>query len=61
LNHNFACFIVLAYMQFGPLEGVVFADYGSDLGSGPKVPGKLDLLILFLSGICLYFVPRSLI
>lgn len=33
-------------MQFGPLEGVVFADYGSDLGSGPKVPGKYDLLIL---------------
>jgi len=26
-------------MQFGPLEGVVFGDYGSDLGSGPKVPG----------------------
>ncbi|GJM90510.1 hypothetical protein PR202_ga06797 [Eleusine coracana subsp. coracana] len=25
--------------MFGPLEGVVFADYGSDLGSGPKVPG----------------------
>ena len=27
-------------MQFGPLEGVVFGDYGSDLGSGPKVPGN---------------------
>nr|CAB3445976.1 unnamed protein product [Digitaria exilis] len=25
--------------SFGPLEGVVFGDYGSDLGSGPKVPG----------------------
>ncbi|CAN6246794.1 unnamed protein product [Urochloa humidicola] len=25
--------------MFGPLEGVVFGDYGSDLGSGPKVPG----------------------
>ncbi|KAE8788190.1 hypothetical protein D1007_37793 [Hordeum vulgare] len=24
---------------FGPLEGVVFGDYGSDLGSGPTVPG----------------------
>jgi len=27
-------------MQFGPLEGVIFGDYGSDLGSGPKVPGN---------------------
>ncbi|BAF08106.1 Os02g0196300 [Oryza sativa Japonica Group] len=25
--------------MFGPLEGVVFGDYGSDLSSGPKVPG----------------------
>ncbi|XP_039788602.1 outer envelope protein 80, chloroplastic-like isoform X1 [Panicum virgatum] len=25
--------------MFGPLEGVIFGDYGSDLGSGPKVPG----------------------
>jgi hypothetical protein len=32
--------LFLLYMQFGPLEGVVFADYGSDLSSGPKVPGK---------------------
>ncbi|KAG6523056.1 hypothetical protein ZIOFF_020215 [Zingiber officinale] len=25
--------------MYGPLEGVLFADYGSDLGSGPTVPG----------------------
>ena len=32
--------MLLLCMQFGPLEGVVFGDYGSDLGSGPKVPGN---------------------
>lgn len=25
--------------QMGPLEGAIFADYGTDLGSGPTVPG----------------------
>uniref|UniRef100_A0A0A9CR71 Bacterial surface antigen (D15) domain-containing protein n=1 Tax=Arundo donax TaxID=35708 RepID=A0A0A9CR71_ARUDO len=29
----------VSYRVFGPLEGVVFGDYGSDLGSGPTVPG----------------------
>ncbi|KAF3321404.1 Outer envelope protein of [Carex littledalei] len=29
----------VSFRMFGPLEGVVFGDYGSDLGSGPKVPG----------------------
>ena len=27
-------------MQAGPVEGAVFADYGSDLGSGSTVPGN---------------------
>ncbi|KAG1326747.1 Outer envelope protein 80, chloroplastic [Cocos nucifera] len=26
-------------LNFGPVEGVLFADYGNDLGSGPTVPG----------------------
>lgn len=26
-------------MQLGPVEGVIFSDYGTDLGSGPSVPG----------------------
>ncbi|XP_072966441.1 outer envelope protein 80, chloroplastic [Typha angustifolia] len=29
----------VSFRLFAPLEGVVFVDYGSDLGSGPKVPG----------------------
>ena len=27
------------YLQTGPVEGVIFADYGTDLGSGSTVPG----------------------
>jgi len=34
--------------QFGPVGGALFADYGTDLGSGPSVPGKTILLILSL-------------
>lgn len=30
-------------MQLGPVDGAVFADYGSDLGSGPTVPGTFLL------------------
>lgn len=30
----------------GPVEGAIFADYGTDLGSGPTVPG---LSLFFLS------------
>lgn len=26
-------------LQTGPLEAAIFADYGTDLGSGPTVPG----------------------
>ncbi|KAJ0988151.1 hypothetical protein J5N97_006507 [Dioscorea zingiberensis] len=29
----------VSFHMFGPLEGVLFADYGSDLGSGATVPG----------------------
>ncbi|KAJ4979038.1 hypothetical protein NE237_009818 [Protea cynaroides] len=29
----------ISFPLFGPLEGAMFADYGSDLGSGPLVPG----------------------
>ncbi|XAR60392.1 hypothetical protein NMG60_11033746 [Bertholletia excelsa] len=29
----------MAFPLLGPLEGAVFADYGTDLGSGPTVPG----------------------
>lgn len=38
---NFSLIVIFVFMQYGPLEGVLFADYGSDLGSGPTVPGKL--------------------
>lgn len=30
-------------MQLGPVDGAVFADYGSDLGSGPAMPGTSPL------------------
>ncbi|KAM0932349.1 putative bacterial surface antigen (D15), POTRA domain, surface antigen D15 [Dioscorea sansibarensis] len=29
----------VSFRMYGPLEGVLFADYGSDLGSGATVPG----------------------
>ncbi|KAK9170168.1 hypothetical protein Syun_002308 [Stephania yunnanensis] len=29
----------ISFPMFGPVDGVLFADYGSDLGSGPTVPG----------------------
>ncbi|WOK92947.1 outer envelope protein 80, chloroplastic isoform X1 [Canna indica] len=29
----------ISFGVYGPLEGVMFADYGSDIGSGPTVPG----------------------
>lgn len=29
----------ISFPMFGPVEGALFADYGSDLGSGPMVPG----------------------
>lgn len=29
----------IAFPLLGPVEGAVFADYGTDLGSGPTVPG----------------------
>ncbi|KAL3354174.1 hypothetical protein AABB24_018696 [Solanum stoloniferum] len=29
----------ISFPLMGPLEGAVFADYGTDLGSGPSVPG----------------------
>ncbi|XP_050223369.1 outer envelope protein 80, chloroplastic isoform X2 [Mercurialis annua] len=29
----------ISFPVMGPVEGVVFADYGTDLGSGPTVPG----------------------
>ncbi|XP_042514910.1 outer envelope protein 80, chloroplastic [Macadamia integrifolia] len=29
----------ISFPMFGPVEGAIFADYGSDLGSGPTVPG----------------------
>lgn len=29
----------ISFPVLGPVEGVVFADYGTDLGSGPTVPG----------------------
>lgn len=50
-------FLVLIFeflvLQFGPVEGVIFADYGTDLGSGPTVPGK------FLHGLAeSFFIPQ---
>ena len=45
--------------QLGPVEGVFFADYGTDLGSGSTVPGMFvcvcDFLIHYLGcWFCLY-------
>lgn len=33
------CPLLFFPLQLGPVEGVIFADYGTDLGSGPTVPG----------------------
>lgn len=33
----------LCILQYGPLGGALFADYGTDLGSGPTVPGRFYL------------------
>ena len=40
------CFMLFAVVQRGPVEGVIFADYGHDLWSGPNVPGKFFLVNL---------------
>ncbi|KAH1104787.1 Outer envelope protein 80, chloroplastic [Glycine soja] len=29
----------ISFPMYGPVEGVIFSDYGTDLGSGPTVPG----------------------
>ncbi|XP_058081687.1 outer envelope protein 80, chloroplastic isoform X2 [Magnolia sinica] len=29
----------ISFRMFGPVEGAIFGDFGSDLGSGPSVPG----------------------
>ncbi|QCE09174.1 outer envelope protein 80, chloroplastic [Vigna unguiculata] len=29
----------VSFPMYGPVEGVIFSDYGTDLGSGPTVPG----------------------
>ncbi|GAY46955.1 hypothetical protein CUMW_100930 [Citrus unshiu] len=29
----------ISFPMLGPVEGVIFSDYGTDLGSGPSVPG----------------------
>jgi len=42
-------------MQYGPLEGVLFADYGSDLGSGSTVPGMPFMQIIYS-----FFLSHSL-
>ena len=34
---------IIFLLQFGPLEGAIFADYGTDLGSGQTVPGIRNL------------------
>lgn len=39
------------YVQAGPVEGAIFADYGSDLGSGSTVPGNV---------VCLHFSIKHL-
>lgn len=40
---NVHCTHWLHDVQAGPVEGAVFADYGSDLGSGSTVPGNVVL------------------
>lgn len=42
-------------LQMGPLEGAVFADYGTDLGSGPSVPG-----MYLWSDVCFWLTPLPL-
>lgn len=31
-------------LQLGPVEGVIFGDYGTDLGSGGAVPGMSSIV-----------------
>lgn len=39
VHHLHATELLALILQMGPVEGVIFADYGTDLGSGPTVPG----------------------
>ncbi|KAJ7009629.1 outer envelope protein 80 [Populus alba x Populus x berolinensis] len=34
----------ISFPMLGPVEGVIFADYGTDLGSGPTVPGMFFVI-----------------
>ncbi|KAJ6346689.1 hypothetical protein OIU76_003386 [Salix suchowensis] len=42
----------ISFPVLGPVEGVVFADYGTDLGSGPTVPGIFMWFCLYIYVIC---------
>lgn len=56
------CTLAILFFQFGPLGGAVFADYGTDLGSGPTVPGKFYLFgkFIFLTSFFYVFSLLSL-
>lgn len=44
---------LLLFLQTGPVEGVIFADYGTDLGSGPTVPGMHSNFIISVASYAL--------
>lgn len=57
--------LILAFLlQRGPVEGVLFTDYGTDLGSGNTVPGtvqtRLSVLLPYASYDMLVKVLESL-
>lgn len=62
IRNIFSLFLCdLWILQHGPLEGALFADYGTDLGSGPTVPGRFYffgklcfVVLLFLSLVVLW-------
>lgn len=39
VHHLRAIELLALFLQMGPVEGVIFADYGTDLGSGSTVSG----------------------
>lgn len=39
------------------MEGVLFSDYGTDLGSGPTVPGRILFVSVFL--VALFFSKKK--
>lgn len=47
--------LLVCILQTGPVEGAIFADYGTDLGSGSTVPGSAIVPTLNLTVLIEFF------